>query len=310
MERYKTDTNGLYQVSNLGRVKSLCRTVEHKGNYRGYTEVPERILKPNKENTGYFCITLYKNKKKKNFKIHRLVAEAFLHNPDNLPQINHKNENKSDNSVSNIEWCDASYNTRYSNARPVLQFDLNGKFIKEWKAVRDIVKELGCNMECITGSCKGKYKQSYGYIWRYKNVNKNYKLCYVDGNKAYFTNDFKHCWGDDWNDIPYECNAGEPYRSWSELIKDNENILEKRYIHHPIEIKIIYFETNDFSEKRPCDVDRFSVEMINNRNIPWIETDEYKIFGGTDYETFKKTILENNGEIYEQASHDKGYKAV
>lgn len=89
--------NGLYQVSNLGRIQ----------NSRG------RILKFDYSNKGYACVHLCKDGKSKKFRVHRLVAQAFIPNPDALPEVNHINFDKSDNNVSNLEWCDRKYNVRY-----------------------------------------------------------------------------------------------------------------------------------------------------------------------------------------------------
>ena len=93
----------LYEVSNLGRVKSL--NYNHTGK--------ERILKPGKVGNGYLQVGLWKNGKEKRFLVHRLVAIAFLPNPEGLPEVNHRNEDKTNNVVSNIEWCDAKYNNSY-----------------------------------------------------------------------------------------------------------------------------------------------------------------------------------------------------
>ena len=92
---------GLYVVSNLGRVRSI-----------GYVE--DRILKQCL-NKGYFIVTLSKCKKHTHFSVHRLVAEAFIPNPNNLPMINHRNEIKTDNRVENLEWCDCKYNCNYGS---------------------------------------------------------------------------------------------------------------------------------------------------------------------------------------------------
>ena len=94
---------GLYQVSNLGRVKSL-KVSKIKS---------ERIRKSYQQSSGYISIVLCKNGKVTNHKIHRLVANAFIDNPDNLPEINHKDEDKTNNCVDNLEWCDSSYNKNY-----------------------------------------------------------------------------------------------------------------------------------------------------------------------------------------------------
>ena len=107
------DYEGLYQVSNLGRVKSVERMKWSGLNGGCYVTVPERILKTIKDKYGYLTVNLCKDSKMKTYKVHRLVATAFLDNPNNLPMINHKNEIKSDNHVDNLEWCDASYNANY-----------------------------------------------------------------------------------------------------------------------------------------------------------------------------------------------------
>ena len=95
------DYEGLYQVSNIGNVKSLARVVSHK--ITGHRTIPERILKPNSDGAGYLYVSLSKDGKKRNPKIHRLVAEAFIPNLENLPQVNHIDEDKSNNRVTNLE---------------------------------------------------------------------------------------------------------------------------------------------------------------------------------------------------------------
>lgn len=129
-------------------------------------------------------------------------------------------------------------------------------------------------------------------------MKKQYKLCYVEGQKAWFTDNFEKQWGDDWNDKPYECNAGEPYDSWSELIEDNKDVLKRKYKHHPIELKTLYFETHDWAEQKPCDMGRFSVEDINKGTVAWVHTDKFNILAGTEMEEFIKIIKENGGKIY------------
>lgn len=120
---------------------------------------------------------------------------------------------------------------------------------------------------------------------------KEYKLCYVRGNKAWFTDNIERQWGDDWNDKPYEHNAGEPYDDWY----DEEGVIGE------IKLKVLYFETNDWSEKQPCDGylnSPYSVEEINRGKVPWLETDKYKIYAGTLYEDFIRIIEGNGGNIY------------
>lgn len=158
---------GLYQVSNQGRVRSL---------YKGV-----RILKT-RNNKGYLRVALYKENKYKHISIHRLVAEAFLPNPKNLPQVNHKSEIKTDNRVENLEWCDSKYNDNYGNRNnklsrknrnnkfslKVLQISKEGVFIKEWPSLHEIERTLGFLRANISMCCKNKRKISYGYIWKFK----------------------------------------------------------------------------------------------------------------------------------------------
>lgn len=125
-----------------------------------------------------------------------------------------------------------------------------------------------------------------------------YKLCYIDGNKAWFTDNFEKQWGDDWNDKPYDCNAGYPYESWSELIEDNPDIWKRKWKHHQIKLKTLYFETKDWCEKQPHEMGSFSVEEINKGAVAWIYTDKYSIYAGTEMDNFIKTIEEYGGRVY------------
>lgn len=109
------------------------------------------------------------------YKIHRLVAETYIPNPEGLPQVNHKDENKVNNCLQNLEWCDAKYNINYgtrndkvasSRKKPILQYDLEGNLIREWLSATDVGKEAQAN---ICSCLKGKIKTAYGYIWKYKN---------------------------------------------------------------------------------------------------------------------------------------------
>lgn len=106
--------------------------------------------------------------------------------------------------------------------------------------------------------------------------------------------------GDDWNDRPYECNAGEPYDSWSELIEDNEDIFKRKYKHHSIKHKILYFEVYDWTDQRPCDKGEYSVEDINKQAVAWVHTNEFNILAGTTYENFIDIIEKHRGKIYLQ----------
>ena len=160
---------GHYQVSNFGRVKSIKFG-------------KEIILKQRQCMNGYKLVTLYKDGKGKIILVHRLVAQAFIPNPDNLPEVNHKDENKTNNVVTNLEWCDRLYNVRYGTgierqkkkqlnnikkSKPVLQYDLEGNFIKEWKSISECGRN-GFHIFCISSCCNGKQKTHKGFIWRYK----------------------------------------------------------------------------------------------------------------------------------------------
>ena len=152
---------GLYEVSDQGRVRSLKFG-------------KERILKPVRTPKGYLQVSLYKNGKMKPIRIHRLVAQTFIPNPDNLPEVNHKDENKENNSVHNLEWCDSKYNNNYGTrtdrcSKPVLQFTKSGEFVKEWKSAMDVERNLGYFHNNISYCCTGRYKSAYGFIWKYKN---------------------------------------------------------------------------------------------------------------------------------------------
>lgn len=121
-------------------------------------------------------------------------------------------------------------------------------------------------------------------------LNKKYELCYVDGNKAFFTNDWEHQWGDDWNDAPYEHNAGRPYTFF---YKDKQE--------YPIKLKELYYEFPTKWVKLPCDDyinSPYSVEMINKGAIAWIIGDTFVIPAKTTYEDFIKIVEENEGKIY------------
>ena len=162
---------GLYQVSNCGRLLSL--------NY--HRSGKSKLLKPTKTKKGYLAVGLHKNGKRKMCKVHRLVAETFIPNPDNLPQINHIDENKKNNRVDNLEWCDNKYNTNYGThnerisktltngklSKTVLQFSKSGEFIREWPSTMECERN-GFDHVAVGDCCRGKQKSAYGYIWRYK----------------------------------------------------------------------------------------------------------------------------------------------
>ena len=161
----KKDYEGLYMVSNWGRVKSIKFG-------------KERILKPVTNSSGYLLVNLCKDGKVKAFTVHRLVAEAFLPNPHNYPCVNHKDENKQNNNVDNLEWCTHEYNINYGTrtercSKPVLQYTLDGEFVREWESAIQAEREGGFSNSHIISVCKGKRPHHKGYIWRYKNPSDN-----------------------------------------------------------------------------------------------------------------------------------------
>lgn len=154
--------------------------ISSRGNV--FSKYSNRILKPIKRHLNHLMICLFKDGISYNFFIHRLVAEAFIPNPDNLSCVNHKDENPLNNNVDNLEWCSYQYNNTYGTrierakikltngkkSKLVLQYDMNGNIIKEWPSSREIERELGISHKNISFCCSGKYKQAGGYIWRYK----------------------------------------------------------------------------------------------------------------------------------------------
>ena len=175
---------GLYQVSNLGRVRKL--------NYRNK---PGNIkaLVPKTNNSGRLWFDLWKDGKNKPMLAHRLVAMMFIPNPDNLPEINHIDENPKNNDVRNLEWCTGeenrrkyyenhpnqtkrpvrNYSDKYKNrqAMPVAQLTKDGSTVRFWKNTTEIRHEMGWNDSSIIRCCEGERKSAYGYIWRFANDN-------------------------------------------------------------------------------------------------------------------------------------------
>ena len=186
---------GLYQVSNLGRVKRIKHTTKK-------LFFSERIVNQYVNMNGYMMAPLSKDGKDKHKAVHRLVAQAFIPNPDNLPFVNHKDENPLNNHIDNLEWCTVKYNSNYGNSKtrmiesrksnpnyrqsltqgqitrnklrctgsekPVLQFSLQGDFIREWKSLTTVERECGISRAGITRCCNGVYKQCKGYLWKFK----------------------------------------------------------------------------------------------------------------------------------------------
>lgn len=178
MEEIWKDIKGyesLYQVSNLGRIKSLERKV--KNTSCSYRTIKQKILNCGKCIAGYYYIILYKKQIKKPFRIHRLVAEAFIPNPNNYPCVNHKDENKENNVWTNLEWCTHKYNMNYGTSikrmsekhkKKVIQYTKNNEFVEEFNSLKEASDKIGINSSSIMRCCKNKQKTCGGYIWKYK----------------------------------------------------------------------------------------------------------------------------------------------
>lgn len=172
---------GIYEISNTGRIRSLTRTIIRK-NGRQQTFIGEEKIPTLDPTTGYYKIILYKECKGRTFYVHRLVATAFLPNPNNLPYVNHKDENKTNNHINNLEWCTPSENTNWGTAQerhsqtrsnPIIMCDkITHEPIKEFLNPRVAGEELKLPPASYTNIYKVLYGQrssAYGYWWKYKN---------------------------------------------------------------------------------------------------------------------------------------------
>lgn len=155
---------GRYFVTSTGDVYSLPFQVDCK---RGSWLKPGRKLKPGKTKDGYRFVVLTVDGESKTVKVHRLVAEAFIGNPNNLPEINHIDKNKENNCVSNLEWCNHAYNIKYSLNKPIMQFDKYGEKIAEYASIQDASKQTGVSRTAIGNALHGLSKSAGGYCWEF-----------------------------------------------------------------------------------------------------------------------------------------------
>ena len=167
---------GYYQVSNLGNVKSMERMVERKNNETGNLSLKSRILSLNTYPKGYKKVTLRKNNTSKSFFGHRLVAEAFIPNPNNYPYVNHKDENPSNNHSDNLEWCTNEYNMSYgtlgyrislAKSKQVFQFDLDGNFLNTFYGVNVASRITNISSTSIVNCCNGASRSAGGFLWSF-----------------------------------------------------------------------------------------------------------------------------------------------
>lgn len=180
---------GRYQVSNMGRVKSLARLVHHRASIRTKSfdsMVSERIMKQHISNSGYLFITLRGKEHLIGTFVHRLVAESFIPNPNGLKEVNHKDEDKLNNHVDNLEWCTPSYNMRYGtmaairqrgnirNRKSVIQLTMDGVFIRQYESLKEMHSLTGINKESVSRMCRGLNNRNGsallsagGYKWKF-----------------------------------------------------------------------------------------------------------------------------------------------
>ena len=165
---------GLYQVSNMGRVKSLERIIIKKDG-RKFT-VKERVLKPGATKDGYLIVGLHAGDKQKTLTVHRLVCQAFHKNPENKPCVNHIDENKTNNAANNLEWCTYEENNTHgtrsermakTQSKPVGQYTRDGELIKVWASVSEAGRRAGFDRGTISDVANGKRKTHKGFVWKY-----------------------------------------------------------------------------------------------------------------------------------------------
>lgn len=171
---------GLYQVSNEGRVKTLGRTVTYRTGKIRYFE--PKVLSQYYDKDGYCQVSFCINGKNYNKKVHRLVAQAFIPNPNNYPMVNHKDECKTNNFVENLEWCDCKYNLNYGTnpariservrnnkylSKEVVQITLDGNIVRVYPSTREVERELGLNHTCVSACALSKTRKCGGYKWKY-----------------------------------------------------------------------------------------------------------------------------------------------
>ena len=175
----------MYQVSNLGCVRSVDRYVYCEVSPNKLQHLFGKVLKQGFNHKGYPIVYLSKDGKQKTITVHRLVAKAFIENPLNLPQVNHKDGCKTNNKVDNLEWCDNSYNQIHAHktglfpkyedtigwgrpARSVAMLDLStGEVLRTFETLASVKRETGINQFNVRSVCVGDRHHAGGYGWKF-----------------------------------------------------------------------------------------------------------------------------------------------
>jgi hypothetical protein len=175
------DYEGLYQISNYGNIKAYPNS---------HTHLKEIMLKPTINSSGYLKVELYKNHSSKVFYVHRLVALSFISNPENKPQVNHIDGNKTNNKCDNLEWVTISENQKHAinkglrkpspmigkigklnhNSKKIIQYDLQGNYIRRFDGIAEAARYINGSASAISANLNGRTKSSYGYIWKEENT--------------------------------------------------------------------------------------------------------------------------------------------
>lgn len=173
---------GLYQVSNLGRIKSTSPGLKFvKGS------PSELIMKQSLSSSGYLHVQLYKAHVPATVLVHKVVAQAFIDNPEGKPEVNHIDSDRTNNRVSNLEWATKSENMKHSfnrgyhvspmlnrkgamntNSKKIIQYDLSGNEIRRWTGIAEAARSIGCNPSSISACLCGYNKTCKGHVWKYE----------------------------------------------------------------------------------------------------------------------------------------------
>lgn len=180
---------GLYEVSNLGNIRSLPHEtlIQRKKGKPYYIRKQGKVVTPQQRQHGYLAVWLYGNggnngRSGKQYSVHRIVAEAFISNPNGYEEVNHINENKTDNRSCNLEWCTHRENSIHGTrgerigkankngkkSTPIAQYTLDGELVKVFPSFQEAQRQ-GYQSGNVWCCVKGKYSHAYGYIWRYAN---------------------------------------------------------------------------------------------------------------------------------------------